>query len=61
MDIIKEALEKVYPRLVKNDFKMSQRLQWLVRAILKGSETMREEHIQELVSIIDENEDKDKQ
>ena len=56
-EIIRKALEEAYPRLVKNDFKMSQRLQWLVRAIRKGSDTMREEHVQELVSII-EKEDK---
>lgn len=51
--IIKKALEETYPRLVKNNFKMSQRLQWLVRAILKGSDTMKEEHLQELVSIME--------
>lgn len=54
-EIIRKALEEAYPRLVKNDFRMSQRLQWLVRAIRKGSDTMREEHVQELVSIMDEN------
>lgn len=57
-DLIRKALEETYPRLVKNNFRISQRLQWLVRAILKGSETMKEEHIQELVSIMDENSDK---
>jgi len=56
-EIIRKALEETYPRLVKNDFTTSQRLQWLVRAIRKGSTAMRDEHTQELVSII-EKEDK---
>jgi hypothetical protein len=54
--IIKKALETVYPKLVKNEFKASQYLQRLVHVIRTGSETMREEHVQELVSLMNEYE-----
>lgn len=57
-DIIKKALETVYPKLVKNNFRVSQYLQRLVHMIRTGSETMREEHVQELVSLIDKYDEK---
>ena len=59
-EIIRKALTEVYPRLVKNNFRLSQYMQRLVHMIRTGSETMREEHVQELVSLMDEYEKEEK-
>lgn len=59
-EVIKKALEEVYPRLVKNNFRVSQYMQRLVYMIRTGSETMREEHVQELVSLMDKYEKEEK-